>query len=50
MEQEMIIVTIITVTSIFCILSYCVGYTHGFKKCKKIDDEIIEQLISKYSR
>lgn len=27
---------------------YIMGYTNGFKKCKEIDDNIIEELANKY--
>lgn len=47
MEQKMIMVAVILFEIFFIILSFCVGYIKGFKKCKKIDDEIIEKL--KYS-
>lgn len=50
MEQKMIIVTIITISIILIILSFCFGYLKGFKKSKEIDDKIIEELRSKYNR
>ena len=43
MEQKMFMVAFILFSIFFCLLSFSIGYIKGFKKCKKIDDEIIEK-------
>ena len=42
------IAIIICVTTI--IISYFIGYTNGFKKCKKINNTAIKELIDKYKQ
>ena len=44
MELKMIIVTVILFDIALVILSFLAGYVKGFKKCKQIDDKIIEKL------
>ena len=51
MEQKIIITALIVIIASFiCIgkLFYYIGYIKGFKKCKKIDDDIIKDLSEKY--
>ena len=42
-----IVVLIVSVVACFCYTSYQIGFIKGFKKCKKIDDEILKRLTNK---
>lgn len=47
MEEKMIMIAIILFAILCIVMSYCIGYVKGFKKMKKIDDEIIKELTNK---
>lgn len=49
METKMVMLTIIALAILFIITSFCIGYIQGFKKSKKIDDKIIDELRDKYN-
>ena len=48
MEQRIYLVTIVLVFIATNLYSTFIGYICGFRKCKKLDDSIIEELKRKY--
>ena len=48
MEQKIYLVTIVLVFIATNLYSVFIGYICGFKKCKKLDDSIIEDAKRKY--
>ena len=48
MEQRIYLVTILLLLIATNIISYFVGCIRGFRKCKKLDDSIIDEVKRKY--
>lgn len=46
MILEIVFTIYILITLIIGKFTYYVGYKNGFKKCKEIDDEIIDNLVN----
>lgn len=48
MNSFLILTICVTCVIIGYFAGYINGYANGFNKCKKIDDDIIEELSNKY--
>ena len=49
-EKIILTVLILIIIILLNIVSFYIGFILGFKKCRRIDDEIIKELSDKYKK